>query len=135
MGRLVAFMANSIFRNWTSSVRGFACNEKTAVLLSPQSGIGQVFFLKKKGIFFLFSTKTTKTKVVGGPVFALSYTELPSVLVRNTPLTWNNISVTRLNVGDLFDFASFSALDRFALRYTLSVSNGVLKSSTGNIYG
>ncbi len=113
MGRLVAFMANAIHRGWTP--RGFAANEKTAVLLSPGTGLARV--------------------IGAGPVFALSYASNPSVLQQGAPLTWSNITVQRLEAGDLFNFESFSALDRFALTYTLTVKDGQLSSSTGSIYG
>ena len=113
MGRLISFMANAINRGWTP--RGFACNEKTAVLLSPSTGIGVV--------------------VGTGPAFALSYQSNPSVLESHTPLTWSNVTVQRLEVGDSFSFVTFKALRASTLTYSLSVDDGVLTSSNGYIYG
>jgi cyanophycinase len=112
MGRLVAFMANAIHRGWTP--RGFACNEKTAVLLDGATGVGRV--------------------VGQGPAYALSYSEGPSVLQEGEPLSWEEVTVQKLEARDLFSFRDFKRLDRQVPPYTLSVKSGKLTSSTGSIY-
>ncbi len=112
MGRLVAFLANAVSRGWTP--RGFACNEKTAMLLDATTGIGRL--------------------VGQGPAYALSYSEQPSVLEAGQPLSWKGIAVQKLVAGDLFSFSSFERLDQQIPPYTLSVKRGKLTSSTGSVY-
>ena len=113
MGRLLAFMANSVSRGWPQPV-GFACNESTAMLLDGETGVGQL--------------------VGVGPAYAVFATGMPSVVAPNEPLSWANITVQKLMPGDLFSFRTFQRLDTQVPPYTLTVNRGVLSSSTGSIY-
>jgi cyanophycinase-like exopeptidase len=110
MGRLVGFLANALHRGFPPA-GGFACNEKTSFVLDTTSGIGQV--------------------VGQGPAYALTPTTTPSVLEKETPLTWYNVSTQRLDAGDFFDFVKFKALDELNIPYMLNVDDGDL-SAQGN---
>ena len=116
MGRLIAFLANAIHRGWPAP-HGLACNEHTAMLLDVTSGIGTV--------------------VGNGPAYALSYDTRPTVLEKETPLTWKGISTQRLHPGDSFDFVNWKVHSSGAdATYTLNVDDGDLysKGNDGKIY-
>ncbi|MEH7427223.1 peptidase, partial [Priestia megaterium] len=53
--------------------------------------------------------------------------------VSGTPLTFNNISVYKLFNGSTFNLSTWTGAG--GLSYTLNVNNGVINSSTGNVYG
>jgi cyanophycinase len=114
MGRLVTFLARIIEDGWAEQARGIGVDEKTALAIDGNGdatvfGQGAVYFLETRGA--------------------------PAVCQKNTPLTFENVSVYRIS-GDEghFDLASWRGHGGAA--YSLSVVEGVLSSTQpgGGIY-
>jgi cyanophycinase len=113
MGRLIAFLARVIQGGDASQVSAIATDEKTAFLMEPDgsgvvAGVGAVYFLR-----------------TAGP---------PEVCQRDMPLTFKNISVYRVQVGDEFNIATWTGTQGTA--YSLSAIEGVIHSTQpgGGIY-
>lgn len=106
MGRLLAFLARVIEDGDTSRVSAIAADEKTAFLMEPDgsgvvAGAGAVYFLRTPGP--------------------------PEVCHRDTPLTFKNISVYRVQAGGEFNIATWTGAQGTA--YSLSAIEGVIHST------
>jgi cyanophycinase len=113
MGRLVTFLARIIQDGQAAQVSGIATNENTAFLMEAD-GWGTV--VGSSTAYFLRTP---------GP---------PEVCQPDTPLTYNDVSVYRVEAGDTFDIRAWTGTGGTA--YTLSAIAGVLQSSQpgGGIY-
>ena len=141
MGRMMTFLARATKNKWGDNknndtqdvpvgILGVAISEHSAVLLDGESG---------------------KSTIVGdGPVYFLQPTPLvqPEVCEEGKPLTFENVTVRKWADGggggggggsssvESFDFNFNGWISSENLfEYKLSALEGVLKSSTGNIYG
>jgi len=114
MGRLVTFLARIVEDGWAEQARGIGIDEKTALAVDENGdatvfGQGAVYFLETRGA--------------------------PEVCEKNTPLTFENVSVYRISGDDgRFDLASWRGHGGTA--YSLSAVEGVLGSTQpgGGIY-
>ncbi len=114
MGRLVTFLARIIEDGWAEQARGIGIDEKTALAVDEDGdatvfGQGAVYFLETQGA--------------------------PEVCQKNTPLTFENVSVYRISGDDgHFDLASWRGHGGTA--YSLSAVEGALGSTQpgGGIY-
>jgi cyanophycinase len=114
MGRLVTFLARIIEDGWAEQARGIGIDEKTALAVSGDGdatvfGQGAVYFLETHGA--------------------------PAVCQKNTPLTFENVSVYRISRDEgRFDLALWRGHGGTA--YSLSAVEGVLSSTQpgGGIY-
>lgn len=114
MGRLVTFLARIVHDGWADQARGIGVNEKTALAVDG-NGIGTLFGQ--------------------GPVYFLETPGPPEVCEKNSPLTFENVSVYRISAeGDTFNLVTWTGDNGTA--YTLSAVEGVLTSTQegGGIY-
>jgi cyanophycinase len=113
MGRDLAFMCRVYANGWTTAPRDIAIDEATALLIDPSG----------------------RSTVVGGStVYFLQATAGPQVCQSKTPLTYQNVSVYRINATGTFDLGRWSG--NGGVPYTVSATAGVLSSTqaNGNIY-
>ena len=113
MGRDLAFMCRIYLNGWSNSPRDIAIDEKTALLIdaagnSTVVGTSTVYFMQAAGA--------------------------PQVCQSKTPLTYDNISVYRINTSGSFDIARWSG--KGGVSYIVSADAGVLTSTQagGAIY-
>lgn len=113
MGRDLAFLCRIYNNNWSTMPRDIDIDEQTALLLDSMGngsvvGISTVYFLQAPGA--------------------------PQVCQPSTPLTYDNISVYRIQAGATFNVVKWSGHGGTA--YTVSANAGVLGStqSGGSIY-
>jgi len=114
MGRLVTFLARIVEDGWAEQARGIGIDEKTALAVN------------KDGDATVFGQ---------GAVYFLETTGAPGVCQKNTPLTFENVSVYRISSDEgHFDLASWRGHGGNA--YSLSVVEGALGSTQpgGGIY-
>jgi cyanophycinase len=113
MGRDLAFLCRVFLNGWSSAPRGIAVDEETALLIDS-SGNGTV--------------------VGNSTVYFMQAPGAPEVCQAKTPLTYQNISVYRINASGTFDLASWRG--RGGVAYTVSANAGVLSSTQagGSIY-
>jgi len=109
MGRLLVFLARIGTNGWSSTPRAIAVDEKTAVLVDPNGnasvvGSSTVYFLRTPG--------------------------LAQVCAPKTPLTYDNISVYRIDSSGSFNLGTWTGKNGIA--YTVSADNGVLTSTQAN---
>jgi len=106
MGRDLAFLCRVAANNWISAPRGIAIDEQTALLID---GSGRA------------------TVVGNSTVYFLQAPGLPQVCAANTPLTYLDIAVQRINSPGTFNFSKWQATG--ATNYTVSANAGVLSST------
>jgi cyanophycinase len=106
MGRDLAFLCRVAANNWSSAPRGIAIDEQTALLID---GSGRA------------------TVVGNSTVYFLQAPGLPQVCTANTPLTYENIAVQRINSTGTFNFGKWQATG--ATNYLVSANAGVLSST------
>lgn len=109
MGRDLSFLCRVYDFGWLSLPRSITIDEQTALLIDADGkatvvGISNVYFLKT--------------------------TEIPETCQKDTPLTYRNINVYRLNAQGTFDLANW--VGQNGTSYTLSAENGVLISTQPN---
>jgi cyanophycinase len=105
LGRLLVFMARILEDGWAKQVRAIAVDENAALLVESDGA----------------------SRVVGfGAVYFLEATELPKVCAYRQPLTFSGIAVQRVEPGKTFQLKTWQGESK---NYSLSVSNGVVKSS------
>jgi len=113
MGRDLAFMCRIYLNGWSPTPRDIAIDERTALLIDPRSA----------------------TTVVGsGSVYFMQAPGAPEVCEPKTPLTYQNISVYRIDSTGSFDLGKWSG--HGGTTYTVSAVAGVLSSTQpgGSIY-
>jgi len=113
MGRDLAFMCRIYLNGWSPTPRDIAIDERTALLIDPRSA----------------------TTVVGsGSVYFMQAPGAPEVCEPKTPLTYQNISVYRIDSTGSFNLAKWSG--QGGTTYTVSAVAGVLSSTQpgGSIY-
>jgi cyanophycinase len=113
MGRDLAFMCRIYLNGWSPAPRDIAIDEKTALLILPSGsasvvGTSTVYFMHAPGA--------------------------PQVCQTKTPLTYDNISVYRINSTGSFDLSHWRGNN--GVSYTVSADAGVLSSTQvgGSIY-
>ena len=117
IGRTVALLARLVQNGWTAQGLAIAADRETALHIDPADGTAEVFSTPDHPTPFVYFLQTP------GP---------PEVCRRARPLTYRNISVYRIRPGGRFDLERWQGTGGIA--YTLSVENGVLRSSRGDIY-
>jgi len=113
MGRDLAFMCRIYLNGWSPTPRDIAVDERTALLIDPRSA----------------------TTVVGsGSVYFMQAPGAPEVCEPKTPLTYQNISVYRIDSTGSFNLTKWSG--QGGTTYTVSAVAGVLSSTQpgGSIY-
>jgi len=112
MGRELAFMCRVATNNWSSTPRGIAVDEQTALLIDG----GVVTVVGNSTAYFLRAP---------GPA---------QVCSANTPLTYLNVTVQRIAFGGTFNLSNWTATG--ATNYSVSANAGVLSStqSGGSAY-
>ncbi len=117
IGRTVALLARLLHDGSTSNGQAMAADRETSVHVDPATGIAEVF-----------STATHSTPYV----YFLRTSRMPSVCKPETPLSIQDVSVYRISPGGTFDLKSWTGTG--GLAYSLSVNEGQLISSRGEIY-
>jgi cyanophycinase len=113
MGRDLAFMCRIYVNGWSARPRDIAVDERTALLVDPRG---------------------TATVVGTGSVYFMEAPGAPEVCQPKTPLTYQNISVYRIESDGSFDLGKWSG--HGGTSYTVSAIAGVLSSTQagGSIY-
>jgi len=113
MGRDLAFLCRIYILGWSATPRDIAVDERTALLIDPRgtatvTGEGSVYFMQAPGA--------------------------PEACAPKTPLTYQNISVYRIEAGASFDLGKWTG--HGGTSYTVSAIAGVLSSTQpgGSIY-
>jgi len=116
MGRFVGFMARNIMDGWTTQAKGIAVNEQTALLVEAD-GSARVVSQPGSTDAAVYIARTTGAPTSGS----------------RSPLTMKDIEMVKLETGDTFSFPTWTSSN--GQKYKLNAQNGVLTSTTGNIYG
>ena len=113
MGRDLAFLCRIFLQGWSRAPRTISIDERTALLIDA-SGKGSV--VGSSSAYFL--------EAPGGP----------QVCQPNTPLTYQNIAVYRINASGSFTLPTWKGSG--GVSYTVSANTGALSStqSGGSIY-
>jgi cyanophycinase len=113
MGRDLAFMCRIYLNGWSSTPQDIAIDEKTALLITASG---------------------SATVVGSSTVYFMQAPGAPQVCAPKTPLTYDNISVYRINASGSFDLGRWSG--KGGVSYTVSADAGVLSSTQagGSIY-
>jgi cyanophycinase len=113
MGRDLAFMCRIFLNGWSSTPRDIAIDERTALLIDA-SGRGTV--------------------VGSSTVYFMQAPGAPELCQANTPLTYQNIAVYRIDASGSFNLSKWQGNGGVA--YTVSANAGVLSSTQagGSIY-
>jgi len=113
MGRDLAFMCRIFLNGWSSAPRDIAIDERTALLIDPEGsgtlvGTGTAYFMEAPGA--------------------------PEVCAPKTPLTYQNISVYRIDASGSFNLTQWTGQGGTA--YFVSANAGILSSTQagGGIY-
>ena len=106
MGRDLAFLCRIYTNGWSNAPRDIAIDEKTALLIDS-AGNGTV--------------------VGSSTVYFMQAPGAPEVCQPNTPLTYQNISVYRINSSGSFNLSHWTGKNGTA--YTVSANAGVLSST------
>ncbi|MGE5701885.1 MAG: cyanophycinase [Clostridia bacterium] len=119
MGRFLTFIARNIQDGYESatSAKGIAVNEQTALLVESDGT----------------ATVIAQPGAPDPAVYMAKSNQAPTVCQSGTPLTFTNVSIVKLVAGESFNLNTWSGPGGFS--YTLNVNNGVVTSSTSNIYG
>lgn len=119
MGRLVAFLARIAQAGEAVNVRGVSCDEQSVILVEEN----------------LQATLAAQTSGPDHVCYFLSTVGVPQVCEKNTPLTFENITVFRGTPGtSTFDFNTWTGYS--GAQYTIFAKQGVLGSSQpgGSVY-
>src|SRR5437868_11257954 len=113
MGRDLAFMCRTYTNGWSAAPRDIAIDEKTALLID---GRGQATVVGSSTVYFMQAPGA------------------PQVCQAKTPLTYDNISVYRIDSTGSFDPNRWTG--RGGVAYTVSADAGVIRSTQagGAIY-
>lgn len=113
MGRDLAFLCRIYLNGWSAAPRDIAVDERTALLID------------NRGNASLVGSSTAYFLQAPGP---------PQVCQPKTPLTYDHISVYRINSSGSFDLVRWTG--RGGTAYTVSAGAGLLTSTQpgGNIY-
>lgn len=113
MGRDLAFMCRIYLNGWSASPRDIAVDEQTALLIDASG---------------------SATLVGSSTAYFMQAPGAPQVCQSKTPLTYQNISVYRINSSGSFDLSHWSG--RGGVSYTVTANAGVLSSTQagGGIY-
>jgi cyanophycinase len=110
LGRLLVFMARILQDGWAKQIRAIAVDENAALLVETDGS----------------------ARVVGeGPVYFLEATKAPTACDYRQPLTFNDISVQRVQPDKSFQLKKWSGE---ADTYSLSVTKGIVQAS-GSSHG
>jgi len=112
MGRLLVFLARLQQDGMATAPRAIAIDEGSGVGVAPNGST--TTFGTGAGAYYL-SVETSATRVCRA----------------NTPLTYSPVTTVHVQNGQNFSLGSWTSS---VAPYTLSVSNGVVSSSTGSIY-
>ena len=113
MGRDLAFMCRIFTNGWSAAPRDIAIDEKTALLIDSR---GQATVVGSSTAYFMQAPGA------------------PQVCQPKTPLTYDNVSVYRIDASGSFDLMRWTG--RGGVAYTVSADAGVLSSTQagGAIY-
>jgi len=113
MGRDLAFMCQIYQKGWSTTPRDISVDEQTAVLIDASGGASVVGF---------------------STAYFLQATSGPQVCQPKTPLTYQGVSVYRINASGTFDLSRWTG--RNGTSYSVSATAGVLSSTQtgGSIY-
>jgi cyanophycinase-like exopeptidase len=117
IGRTVALLARLVSDGWTPTGRAIAADRETAVHIDPRNGQVEVFATANHPTPYAYFLRTTRP---------------PDRCVPGEPLRIRDVAVYRLAPGGEFDLTSWNG--RGGIGYTLSASDGVLRSSRGGAY-
>ena len=117
IGRTVALIARLVNDGLTAQARAVAADRETSVHIDPSTAEVTVHSTPDHESPFVYMLRTTSA---------------PRVCVRNQPLSIADVAVYRLEPGSTFNMNSWSGKGGTA--YTLSVEDGKLTSSGGDIY-
>jgi cyanophycinase len=117
MGRMVTFLARIGTDGWSPNnmPRGIGINEQTALEITPR---GQATIVANPGNPDPFA-------------YFLQTPGLPQVCQKNTPLTYDPISIDRVKAGGSFNLNAWqpTGASSFSTQYDVSAINGMLSSS------
>jgi cyanophycinase len=117
IGRTMALLARLMSDGWTKDARAIAADRETALHIDPATGAARIF-----------ATKEHET-----PYVYFMRSQVPPLRCESrTPLTFREVAVYRVGPGGTFDINSWSGRD--GLAYILSVEDGVLSSTRGDVY-
>jgi cyanophycinase-like exopeptidase len=113
MGRDLAFLCRIFLNGWSATPRNIAIDEQTALLIDATGhatvvGASTVYFMQAPGA--------------------------PQLCQAKTPLTYQNVSVYRINAAGTFNLSAWTGTG--GISYTVSANAGVLSSTQpgGSIY-
>lgn len=109
MGRNLAFLCRVVDFGWSFLPRSITIDEQTALLIDAN---GRATVAGTSNVYFLTTT------------------EAPETCQENTPLTYRNIHVYRINAQGTFDLTTW--VGQNGTIYSLSAENGVLISTQPN---
>jgi cyanophycinase len=117
MGRTLTFMARIVADGWAPESKAIAIDRETAVLVEPSG---------KASVVANADHVTPYAYFIRGGV--------PQVCQPSTPLTYQNLSVYRVQPGSSFDIGTWRG--RGGIAYTLNVNAGAVSSTQpgGSIY-
>jgi len=113
MGRDLAFMCRIYANGWSPAPRDIAVDEKTALLIDA------------RGVATLVGSSTAYFMQAPGP---------PEVCQSNTPLSYHNIAIYRIDAKGSFDLGRW--VGKGGVTYSVSADAGVLSSTQlgGSVY-
>jgi len=118
IGRTLAFMARLLQDGWTPEARAIAADRETAVHFDPVTHMATVFATADHETPYAYFMRASST---------------PEHCVSGEPLTFRNVEVYRLGRGGgSFDVANWQGSG--GIQYELSVENGMIVSSRGEVY-
>ena len=117
IGRTVALLARLLHDGSTAIGQAMAADRETSVHLDPATGIAEVFSTATHGTPYVYFLRTSREATVCEP---------------ETPLSIQDVSVYRIAPGGTFDLKNWTGTG--GLAYSLSVNEGQLISSRGEIY-
>lgn len=117
LGRTIALLARLVGTRWTEQVLAIAADRETALHVDPSDGSARVHATPNHTTPFVYFLRAP------GP---------PQVCRAQRPLTYRDVPVYRIGPGGRFDLSRWRG--EGGISYTLSVVDGVLTSSRGEIY-
>ena len=117
IGRTMALLARPMDDGWTKEARAIAADRETALHIDPATGAARVYATKDHETPYVYFMRSRVPPLRCEP---------------GAPLTFRDVAVYRVGPGSTFDINSWSG--RKGLAYTLSVEDGVLSSTRGDVY-
>ncbi len=117
IGRTVALLARLLYDGSTTSGQAMAADRETSIHLDPATGIAEIFSTASHSTPYVYFMRTSREATICAP---------------EKPLSIQDVSVYRIAPGGTFNLKHWTGTG--GLAYSLSVNDGQLISSRGEIY-